>query len=1153
VIRLRRAVALGATLAFLVCTGSASPAVPRPAPDLVVKYGNKGTVSTVALDSVGRLLASASDNGLFIWDLASGHMLRRLSARATRTAGFSRDGKYVLDGLHLYDLRSGRIVGAIDAPAACLGSFARSADGRWLAAVTEGGDRSLRATIWDLRAPGVARRSFALHPPERLRDANTEPCPTAFSPDGTRFYSDLPIVERDTATGTALRTIAGAYDSVLGYSPDGRNVMTGASSSRTALLPLDLRALNDGHVVRSWGRQAESREAAFSLDGKFFALNSFGGVSVNEVATGKERHFQYSGVRLSTLALDRDGSNLIAGSLRGDLSVADLARGAVRQLWSARAVTGVTLSPNRQWLVTVHEDHSNAWSLAGGRQALVDLTEGYSIVWDLSTGQPASTVPKACEAIAFSSDSLRFACWSKNVVDILDTASLLQVKTFLLGAVRGSDGTAVFYPNQPGKHAFFLAGDAALAVSQDGPTGYDVPAVAVLDLRSGEVDGPLAAHAARAAIAPSAGGRAIAWIESDGLVREYDPASRATRSLGQIPAPASTSAAGGRGLAPSFVGVAPGGRYALGALGKTLPVYDLEAGAKPAGEIAFGATNARVEFLGFSSDGALAAFAESSGAGAEPSTFVLVAVPSGRSVGRFTGRTAALRDFTLSRDRTLLIGAASDGTVQLWDVRRARQTGILFAGASDAGTWLVSAPNGAFDSSPAAWDAMLWRFNDDTFDVAAPEAFFNDFYDPGLLADLVAGRSPPNGSIAALDRRSPTLAVTVGDRPPYGRHVRVSVRVAEARPDTSHRSGSGVNDVRLMRNGSLVKLWTGDVLHGAKGATLETTVTLVSGSNVLSAYAFNRDGVRSAIKQLEVSAPQVPARKGDVYVLTIGLDRYANQTFQLHYAGADADAFGRELRAQSAKLATYAAVRPIPLSDAHATKQNILAALTQIAKRVQPEDAVFIFFAGHGMASAGRFYLLPYDLGYRGPRTSVSSAGVEQLAAHGVSDLEVARALEPVDARDIVLVIDACQSGQALGADKRIGPLNAKGLAQLAYDKGMYVLAAAQSYQAAIEDPYYGHGLLTYALVVEALNRHGAAPGGGTGVLLVQPWFAFAQRRVPELQRRMILEGSAKGISVGFAQGEPRGTSPLDRRLQRPRIYFPRSAAARGLPIARFP
>jgi len=52
--------------------------------------------------------------------------------------------------------------------------------------------------------------------------------------------------------------------------------------------------------------------------------------------------------------------------------------------------------------------------------------------------------------------------------------------------------------------------------------------------------------------------------------------------------------------------------------------------------------------------------------------------------------------------------------------------------------------------------------------------------------------------------------------------------------------------------------------------------------------------------------------------------------------------------------------------------------------------------------------------------------------------------------------------------------MNSKGLAQLAYEKGMYILTAAQSYQAAQKAARLGHGFLTYALVEEGLKTNAA-------------------------------------------------------------------------------
>lgn len=58
-----------------------------------------------------------------------------------------------------------------------------------------------------------------------------------------------------------------------------------------------------------------------------------------------------------------------------------------------------------------------------------------------------------------------------------------------------------------------------------------------------------------------------------------------------------------------------------------------------------------------------------------------------------------------------------------------------------------------------------------------------------------------------------------------------------------------------------------------------------------------------------------------------------------------------------------------------------------------------------------------------------------------IPDLELEQAFEAIDAANLLLMIDACNSGQALEAEeRRRGPMNSRGLAQLAYEKGTYIV-----------------------------------------------------------------------------------------------------------------
>jgi uncharacterized caspase-like protein len=149
------------------------------------------------------------------------------------------------------------------------------------------------------------------------------------------------------------------------------------------------------------------------------------------------------------------------------------------------------------------------------------------------------------------------------------------------------------------------------------------------------------------------------------------------------------------------------------------------------------------------------------------------------------------------------------------------------------------------------------------------------------------------------------------------------------------------------------------------------------------------------------------------------------------------------------------------------------------------------------------------------------------------------------------MVIDACNSGQALEAEeKRRGPMNSKGLAQLAYEKGMYILTAAQSYQAALEAAQLGHGYLTYALIEEGLKTAAADTEPKDGVVALREWLDYATERVPRMQEEKLRAARGLKLEIAFVEGEEK--RPDDKRsLQRPRVFYRREPEAQPLIVAR--
>jgi WD40 repeat protein len=513
--------------------------------------------------------------------------------------------------------------------------------------------------------------------------------------------------------------------------------------------------------------------------------------------------------------------------------------------------------------------------------------------------------------------------------------------------------------------------------------------------------------------------------------------------------------------------------------------------------------------------------------------------PSG-SLRKELGASGSGYGLAFSPGGKLLASTQSDGTTGVWEVASGQFLATLIS-LYDGADWLVVTPEGLFDGSPAAWNQILWRYSRNTFDVAPVESYFNEYFYPGLLAELVSGKRPkPPQTLAERDRRQPQVQIradgaagsNVSDR-----EALVKIEVSEAPASAGRTKGSGAKDVRLFRNGALVKVWHGDILRGNPVATLQTKARIIAGENNFTAYAFNDDNVKSRDGQLTLQGSDALRRSATTFVVTVGIDQYENPDYNLRYAVADAKSVGEAIQREQAKISGR--VEIIPLYNQAATRTAILQAIADVGKQIQPEDHVVLFFASHGTAEHDRFYLIPHDLGFRGKHDELDETAVQTILQHSISDRDLEQALEPIDASQIIVILDACNSGQALQSEeRRRGPMNSRGLAQLAYEKGMYILTASQSYQAALEASQLGHGLLTYALVSEGLDKREADDDPHDGKILDREWLDYATARVPDLQQAALQSWSSQGRAISFVQDAK--DHPAGSTSQRPKVFYRR-------------
>jgi hypothetical protein len=121
--------------------------------------------------------------------------------------------------------------------------------------------------------------------------------------------------------------------------------------------------------------------------------------------------------------------------------------------------------------------------------------------------------------------------------------------------------------------------------------------------------------------------------------------------------------------------------------------------------------------------------------------------------------------------------------------------------------------------------------------------------------------------------------------------------------------------------------------------------------------------------------------KPKLYVLAVGVSKYQDPDMRLDLAAKDALDFGAAWNEQKGRL--YSGVEVRALTDAQATKGNILDGLEWLQRQVTDKDIAVLFFAGHGINdSTGVFYFLPVDADMEKlKRTAVSQSDITSTVA----------------------------------------------------------------------------------------------------------------------------------------------------------------------------
>lgn len=270
------------------------------------------------------------------------------------------------------------------------------------------------------------------------------------------------------------------------------------------------------------------------------------------------------------------------------------------------------------------------------------------------------------------------------------------------------------------------------------------------------------------------------------------------------------------------------------------------------------------------------------------------------------------------------------------------------------------------------------------------------------------------------------------------------------------------------------------------GGERELTLEIPAEDTEIRLVAENRYGVSvPTVLRVNYTGPKQVPGKGNLYLLVAGLSRYENAAFNLGLAAKDARDFVAAMSRQRGAL--YGDIFLRQLLDKEASKSEVEAGFQWLRQNVTARDTVIVFFAGHGFNDGPGYYFMTHE------------ADLDRLASTAVPFQTIRASLASLPGR-VVVFVDTCHSGNAIGkALPRRASDPTVAINDLASsENGLVVFASSTGEQLSQEDPAWGNGAFTKA-VVEGLL--GAADFKKRGRVTYKGLDAYVADRVDELTK----------------------------------------------------
>lgn len=415
---------------------------------------------------------------------------------------------------------------------------------------------------------------------------------------------------------------------------------------------------------------------------------------------------------------------------------------------------------------------------------------------------------------------------------------------------------------------------------------------------------------------------------------------------------------------------------------------------------------------------------------------------NGEIIFSFEGHKAAINQIVFSPDGKYLVSASSDKTLKIWDLDKKKEIETLNGHNGEIKTVDFS-PDGKFLASGSDDNTVkIWKV--DYLNISPIRVDFN------------------KPIVKVISPASQKIPVKKADF-----HIKVEIV-----------SAYSLKKIQVFLNDEVI--FSKKITE--KQFVLNHIVKLKKGINKIYFTARNSKGeMRSktySVNFLDVNNPIL-------YILSIGIDKYEDESLNLQYSAQDSDAITKAYQKMEGKL--FSDVKAITLNGKQATRANIIHSLNRIEKDATLKDMILVFISSHGIVNHRKqFYLLPTDYDSK-----------KNPEATGIGFSDLVKNISAANCKKVIF-LDACNSGNTayeLNFNNE-NQTNNSWKSLLKELDGITLIASSSRYENSYEHSDWGHGAFTKA-ILEAFS--GAADTNNNQYISLAELNLFITQKVKEL------------------------------------------------------